>query len=136
MGFYNIRAVTPVGNPVLAGSGKTSPLDVVEYGGLAYATVTPANNTIGTILAAPPAGSAYRLHRWGLAPVASSGFAILNDSLGTLDSEIVQVVGGSGLFNQALFGLLATGAVTVTNEIGATGTFWLRYDTVTIPFIS
>lgn len=139
MSFYN-RAAALLVRPFTNQLGSVEPLDVVPYGGLQRASASVASNTSVQVLAAPPAGKVYRLHRYGIG--AGEGLAAfsailmaIGDSNGDIDADLqvfaaAQTIIGAG---KGLEGTLSGAAVTLFQLSGGTATMWLTYDVVTFP---
>jgi len=132
MAFYN--RLGPRTNVDIAGA---HPLDVVTYGGLFYVAATTAGTA--AMLAAAPAGFAYKLHRWGLKPISpalTGGFQIVDGASQLLDGDVPRTSGTLSAYNQNLEGQLVSSGVSVNNLLSGSATFWLRYDVVVFPVIT
>jgi len=108
-----------------------NPLTVAPVGGLQLAQAAPASNTVVTLLAAPPSGSAWRLQRWGCVGGLSTGTVEILLGLtpfGAFD------LGGTPSFEN-LDGLTTTSSVRVDNAANGDVVAILLYDAVAVPSI-
>lgn len=120
MAFYNRYLAQPVQKFVDL-FGKVQPLDIVEYGGGSRATASVNVSTVA-ILAAPPAGSVYRLHRFMTADASSGnllgttstqpyGFATAGVPVDNLEGQLA-AEGLSAFANRAVVCILYYDLVT------------------------
>jgi len=108
------------------------PLDVVSYGGAQSVGINLTSTSTTTLLAAPAAGTATRIHSVSI--------------FGAVAGQTIRFGQGSnpfctlaiGTYPMAFIaeGLLTTGAVTATSSAVTSIFAYIFYDTVTIPYIN
>lgn len=108
-----------------------NPLTVAPVGGLELVQADVATNTVVTLLDAPPAGSAWRLQRWGAVGGLSTGTIelLLNSTpFGAFD------LSGTPSYEN-LEGLSTTGPIEIDNATNGTVLALLAYDEIAVPSI-
>ena len=125
MSFYN-RLVAQMVATLVDTGGFSHPLDVVPMGGLFIAQATLSGAGTTAILAAPPAGSQWRLHRF-IESGAVNGVLLQGTLTGFL-------YGASDGLADNLMGQLVGEALQITSSNA--GTSYLTYDQVATPNIA
>lgn len=130
MSFYNRLLAQPVGTFVDL-LGKSRPVDVAPMGGASKVVVTTAAGNV-TILPAPSAGFAYRLHRLTMFNGPSAWLINSGSPLATYGVLSASGVGNGGVDN--LDGQIVTEAIQLNSgTAGSPAT--LTYDLVIAPTI-
>lgn len=124
--FYNRPLAQPV-QKFLNLLGQVEPLDVVAYGGAFKVTQSAAGNV--TVLPAPSAGFAYRLHRFTTQNGADTSLV-----LGATSGVLYAAVGIGGNPVDRCDGQLCTEALNIDNNSGAV-LACLFYDIMLTPLI-
>jgi hypothetical protein len=116
---------------VKVNGGSTTAVETYSVGGVTTASVTTTSTATTLLLAAPAAGTIYRIH---LASIQTSS-AALNVQFFDSYSTFAQIHAGQ-VNQQTLDGLLISTAINVKNSAVASTQISVRYDTIAIPTIS
>jgi hypothetical protein len=122
-----------VAQPVQVTGGSTTAIETYTVGGVSAAVVTLTNNTATQILAAPAAGTRYRLH---LATISGNGATSIAVKFYDAATTFVELHMGSEN-QQLLDGMIVNSAIYVQSySTSANVGCHLRYDTIATPTIT
>ena len=121
-------ATTPT---VKVAGGSTTAVETYSIGGVSTASVTTTSTTTTQLLAAPAAGTKYRLHLASIFTASGSLDVQFFDSASTF----CQLHAGQ-VNQQTLDGLLISTAINVKNSAVASTQISVRYDTIATPTIT
>ena len=121
-------ATTPT---VKVTGGSTTAVETYSIGGVSTASVTTTSTTTTQLLAAPAAGTKYRLHLASIFTASGSLDVQFFDSASTF----CQLHAGQ-VNQQTLDGLLISTAINVKNSAVASTQISVRYDTIATPTIT
>ena len=130
-GTWNV-AVSSVAGTVNVDTAAGTALEVYEVGGLLNASVNLTSTTATNLLAAPAAGTAYRIQSISI----FGNTASQSVRFGQGSVPFATLIIGQAPQAMAMNGLLTTGAVTVTSSAVTSIFAYILYDLITTPTIS